>query len=357
MRTTVSDQAFRACTPDGRRPAPSELRDALDRMLSSALPRRRIVDLETRPMPYASSFALDEIRLRLDDGGTVDLVCKDTGQAAMLAVAQRIKPRFLYNPIREIATYESILAPLGIDAPRFYGKTIDKRRGRYWLFLERVSGQPLTEIGDFDVWRNASRWLARMHSGVASETAMAHAATTVPLVRYDRAHWRRWMARAERYVRGGPEPLSRRTRFALLASQYEAVIEETAALPAGFVHGELFASNVLVQHAGAGVRVCPLDWELAGIGPVLIDLAALTAGRWSDAEQAELATSYHAALDPDSEIWLPREAFVRALDCCRLQIAVRHLGWATRWTPPSPHTQDWLGHALHAAERIGLSLA
>jgi len=51
---------------------------------------------------------------------------------------------------------------------------------------------------------------------------------------------------------------------------------------------------------------------------------------------------------------LPREAFLRALDCCRLQIAIRHLGWAAQWTPPSPHTQDWLGDAFHAAERIGL---
>jgi aminoglycoside phosphotransferase (APT) family kinase protein len=354
MRTTASDQAFRVSIPDGGRPAPGELRDALDRLLSNALPHRRILDLETSAMPYASSFALEEIRVRLDDGDSVDIVCKDTGQAAMLAVAQRIKPRFLYNPIREIATYESILAPLGIDAPRFYGRIIDGRRGRYWLFLERVSGRPLTEIGEFEVWRNASAWLARMHSRVASEPAMAHAATAVPLLRYDRAHWRRWRARAERHVQGGAEPLSRRTRFAQLASRYEAVVEQTTALPAGFVHGEFFASNVLVQHAGTDVRVCPLDWELAGIGPVLIDLAALTAGRWSDTEQTALAMSYHAALDPDSELWLPREAFVRALDCCRLLIAVRQLGWAAQWTPPSLHTQDWLGHALHAAERIGL---
>jgi hypothetical protein len=348
------DRALRVDPADRRRPRPGELHDALDRLLSRAVPLRRIVDIESRPMPYASSFAIEEIRVRLDDGRTLDLVCKDAGEAAMLLDAKRVKPRFLYNPIREIATYESILAPLGVDAPRFFGSTIDERARRYWLFLERVRGRPLTEVGEFDAWRNACRWLARMHSRLACEPAMAGIAATVPLVRYDRTHWRRWIARADRYVRGGAEPLWRRRRFARLVSRYDAVIDAMAGLPARFVHGEFFASNVLVQHAGSDVRVCPLDWELAGIGPVLIDLAALTAGRWSEAARTDLAMSYHEALDPGGNTWLPRDAFVRALDCCRLQIAVRQLGWAAQWTPPSPHTQDWLGDALHSAESIGL---
>jgi len=214
-----------------------------------------------------------------------------------------------------------------------------------------VAGQPLTEVGEFDVWLIVSTWLARMHGRVASGRISA-GATTVPLVHYDRAHWRRWLSRAERHVQESEQSLSRRTRFAGIVSRYDAVIEETAALPAGFVHGEFFASNVLVQ-GGGSVRVRPLDWELAGIGPVLIDLAALTAGRWSDAARTELAMAYHAALDRNCETWLPREIFVRAFDCCRLQIAVRQLGWAARWTPPSLHTQDWLGDAIDAAERIG----
>ena len=355
MRTTALDRPTRGRAPESRRPALGELHDALDRLLSCAEPPRRIIDLETRPMPYASSFALEEILVRLDDGGRMNLVCKDTGQAAMLPGARRIKPRFLYDPIREVATYESILAPFSVDAPRFHGRTIDERRGRYWLFLERVSGPPLTEVGDFDVWRQASGWLARMHSRLASEPAMATAATRVPLVRYNEAHWRRWMVRAERYGRGSAaESRSRRMRLAWLASRHDAAVAEMSALPAGFVHGECFASNVLVQGAGRSIRVRPLDWELAGIGPLLMDLAALTAGRWNDAARTELAMSYHAALDRDGPLWLPREAFLRALDCCRLQIAIRQLGWATQWTPPSTHTQDWLGDALHAAERVGL---
>ena len=230
---------------------------------------------------------------------------------------------------------------------------IDQRRGRYWLFLERVHGPPLTEVGDFDVWRQVSGWLAWMHCRVANKPALTRAAAAVPLVQYDRAVPSCGSSGRGRLTNSASEPRSRRMRFAWLASRYETVVEETAALPTGFVHGEFFAPNVLVETAGS-VRVRPLDWELAGIGPLFIDLAALTAGTWTNDQRTELAMSYHAALDPQSEAWLPPDAFMRALDCCRVQLAVQRIGWAPGWTPPATHTQDWLGDALHAAERIGL---
>jgi len=100
--------------------------------------------------------------------------------------------------------------------------------------------------------------------------------------------------------------------------------------------------------------VRPLDWELAGVGPLLMDLAALTAGTWTTGQRTALAMSYHAALDPQSEIWLPPDAFLRALDCCRVQLAVQRIGWAEQWTPPAAHAQDWLGAALHAAARLSV---
>ena len=216
---------------------------------------------------------------------------------------------------------------------------------------------PLTEVGDFDVWRQVSGWLAGCTAGVARDPGLARAAAAVPLVQYDRRALRDvWMERAQRHVwtADAAQPDRAACRFASLASRYEAVVEEIAALPAGFVHGEFFASNVLVETAAGQVRVRPVDWEVAGIGPVLMDLAALTAGRWTDDERAELAMSYHAALDREGETWLPHDDFMRALDCCRLQLAVQRLGWARQWTPPATHTQDWLGEALHAAERLGL---
>ena len=137
-------------------------------------------------------------------------------------------------------------------------------------------------------------------------------------------------------------------------SQYEGVLDDMAALPAGFVHGEFFASNVLVEIAAGQVRVRPIDWEVAGMGPMLMDLAALTAGRWTEGERADLASGYHAAFNEAGGTSPSHDGFMRALDCCRLQLAVQRLGWAREWTPPATHAQDWLGEALQAADRLGL---
>ena len=293
--------------------------------------------------------------MRFDDGSSLELVCKDTGEAAMLPEARRIRPRFLYDPLREIAAYERILAPFDVGAPRFYGSTIDELRGRYWLFLERIPGVPLTEAGDFSVWRQVSGWLASMHSRVTRDPRLARAAAGVPLVQYDRAQSRVWMERAQWYLHSDEtRPRSARLRFASLLLAYERVLDEIAALPAGFVHGEFFASNVLVETVAGDVRVRPVDWEVAGTGPMLMDLAALTAGRWTEGERADLAISYRVVAGEEGLTAQPFDAFMRGLECCRLQLAVQRLGWARQWTPPATQSQDWLGEALRVADRLGL---
>jgi aminoglycoside phosphotransferase (APT) family kinase protein len=333
----------------------ADLRAALGAVFSRASSSPRMVDLDTRPSPYASSFAIEEASLRFDDGSVLELVCKDTGEAAMLPEARRFKPRFLHDPLREIATYERILTPLETGAPRFYGSAIDRRRGCYWLFLERVRGVPLTEVGDFSVWLQASAWLAWMHCRSARDFSLAEAAEAVPLVHYDRAHSRAWMERARRRLDAdAAQPRSRRLHFASLAAQYERVLDEIAALPSGFVHGDFFASNVLVETAEGQARIRPVDWEVAGMGPALMDLAALTAGRWTEEQRAQLAIGYRTVISRNEGTVQTDANFMRALDCCRLQLAVRLLGYAREWTPPATHTQDWLGEALHAADRLGL---
>jgi aminoglycoside phosphotransferase (APT) family kinase protein len=314
----------------------------------------RIVDLEAWPLPYASSFAIDEVTVRFDDGTTLELVCKGTGKAAMLPEARRIKPRFVHHPLREIATYERILAPFGAGAPRFYGSVVNRQRGDYWLFLERVRGVPLTEVGDFAVWRHVSSWLGEVHARLARDPGLADAAALVPLVRYDQANARVWMERAQRHLEADAvRSRSVRRRFASLMARYDTFLDELSALPSGFVHGEFFAANVLVEIAAGRRRVRPVDWELAGIGPMLMDLAALSAGSWTDDEREELAASYRGAVGQHPAAVSTQE-FTRALDCCRLQLAIQRLGWAQEWTPPATHRQDWLGEALHAADRLGL---
>ena len=49
--------------------------------------------------------------MRLADGTTLELMFKDLSRQALLETARRIRPAFIYEPLREIETYRKILAP------------------------------------------------------------------------------------------------------------------------------------------------------------------------------------------------------------------------------------------------------
>jgi thiamine kinase-like enzyme len=151
------------------------------------------------------------------------------------------------------------------------------------------------------------------------------------LLRYDAPYFRQWLGRAEQF-RG-------RTQLADVGRRHEQAIERLAALPIAFVHGELYPSNVLV----APGRVCPVDWEMAGVGPGLLDLAALVTS-WNNRETRRLVAAYGDAAGT------PVDA--ADLDAARLVLAVQWLGWAKRWDPPREQATDWLTEANAAAERL-----
>jgi hypothetical protein len=171
------------------------------------------------------------------------------------------------------------------------------------------------------------------------------------LLRYDVAAFRLWRERAlELAPRRGLGP-GGREGITWLTDRYEPVVERLAALPPTFIHGEFYASNVLVGSVDAATRVCPIDWELAAVGPGLLDLAALSTGKWGGAERESIALAYADALsDPPRS----REEFLEAVDLCRLHIAVQWLGWAGDWRPPRAHRYDWLSEATRLAEELGL---
>jgi hypothetical protein len=335
----------------------AELRAALEEALSRhfAAPRR-LTELERRPSAYSTSFAIEELEVCLDDGTSLQLLFKDLSLRTMLDSARRVKPTFLYDPLREIDTYRSILEPNRLSTAACYGAIIDPRTERYGLFLEKVPGVELYQVGDLATWRRVAGWLAIMHARFLGETARF--ARTAPLLRYDVDFYRLWADRARASLGRAGLRLSRGARHGMeqLFEDYDRVIEHLVALPVTFVHGEFYASNVLVHEEGEGfLRVCPVDWEMAAAGPGLMDLAALTAGGWTVPEREALALAYHAALVP-CENWPPApDAFLVALDYCRLHVAVQWLGWSSEWSPPPEHAQDWLGEALSLAEKLGLA--
>lgn len=314
---------------------------------------RRIVALERQPSAYSSSFAVEEWDARFEDGTSLQLIFKDLSPSSMLEAARASRPAFLYDPEREIEVYRTALQPDLLGPATCYGAVVDPGANCYWLFLERVPGVRLAEVGEFAVWEEAARWLARLH-GRASPGGEAATRQTA-LVRYDGDYFRLWMRRALTFLPRGDRELSQRSRdrFERLAGRYEQVVRGLRALPGTLIHGEFYASNVIVGQAGGTVRICPVDWEMAAVGPGLVDLAALGAGKWSDREREALAHAYQEALGP-GVLKLTQQAFLEAFDLCRLHLAVQWLGWSPGRSPPPEHAHDWLGEALGVAEKLRL---
>jgi aminoglycoside phosphotransferase (APT) family kinase protein len=317
-----------------------ELRNALGGILGG-----EIEALERRPCAYRTSYELDELDVTLADGNELRLMLKSLGRGALDPVALRAKHEFLHDPLREIEAYRSVLAPAGLSSPRYYGAVVEPGQDRYWLVIENVEGEVLWQVGELEVWSEAAKWLADLHARF-DERDLGPAGDH--LIRYDECFYASWMQRALEFA-----DRERRARLEPLADRYDEVVARLAELPRTFVHGEFYASNVLIERGDGALRVCPIDWENAASGPGVIDLAALTTGGWSAGERDQIARGYleraSALGDPQDE----RELH-EALELARLHLAVQWLGWDPTWTPPKEHRHDWLGEALTIAANLRL---
>jgi hypothetical protein len=330
----------------------AELGTALRDLLSHYFARQvELAKVDRRVSQYCSSFMIEELDVVLEDGTRLELVLKDLSLAALMPGAGDKKPFFVYNPVREIETYRRILVRHDLGTPIYYGAVLNPDLKRYWLFLERVSPELLWQMGELNIWQEVASWLGGMHSFLVCETEMEETSHTAHLLNYDREFYWRWMRRAVAFV-----PQRDRNKGAdtnaikHIKSRYGRIVERLLSLKKTVIHGEFFASNVLIHKADGKMRVCPVDWEMAALGPGLVDLAGLTSGQWSPAEREAMALAYYDALPVKAKLARSWETFVIDLECCRLHQAIQWLGWSAEWTPPPEHAQNWLQEALRCCE-------
>jgi aminoglycoside phosphotransferase (APT) family kinase protein len=334
-------------------PSDPELRAGLERALAG-VGAELVGEVERRPSPYRTSFPIEELRVELTGRGALTLAFKQLDWEALDPAAQLAKPRFLHDPEREPATYRALLPQAPAGAPEFFGSVSEK--GGRWLFVEWVEGRELFQVGERELWEEAARWLARFHVALAPE--LDRHRREGRLLDHDAGFYRRWIERAREFARGGDRDDAAKVEW--LAERHEQVVDALLALPRNVIHGEFYASNVLVAErdrapdfdhtplvSKSDARVAAVDWELAAVGSRLTDLAALASG-WPDADRQALAAAY--AAEPGVPAFGDRD-----LDFARLQLAIQWLGWAPpQWEPPEGQRHDWLGEALALAEGLGL---
>lgn len=261
--------------------------------------------VERSPFAYASTWPLERLVVASTGGTSRPLLLKT------YPARTGVKPESVFDPDREAAAYALLAAHVGAAAaPRCLAA------GPGWLLLEQLDGYPLWQSATLRDWEAAARWAARLHE------AFATAPLDEPhLIHRDAAHNRTWFARACDQCPG----------LLMLNEAAERAIVRLERLPRTLLHGELYPSNVLVTDG----RIAAVDWEMAAVGPGVIDLAALVTG-WEEESARTLIEAYGGADRRD-------------LAAARLVLATQWLGWSVTWDPPPEHRRDWLLEAQTAA--------
>lgn len=324
-------------------PTDAEIVEALEGALGSGVKR-----LSRRPYAYATSAPLEEVRV-VTVGGELTMILKDLSRERLLGDARTSKPALTYEPRREIDTYQRILGPSGIG-PRLYASVTDGERSSYWLLIEKVQGVELWQIGEFEIWEAAAEWLGRMHAQFQGRTEELREASP-HLLDHTPEWYRAWCERAISAVKRSGD--QRAPALVDVVHDYDSVAARLATLPRTLIHGELYPANLLIVRRGGAVRVVPIDWEMAGVGPGVIDIAALSAG-WADSQAERLVRAY-AAGRASAPAPIAAEELSHDVARARLHLALQWLGWGDGWTPPPEHANDWLAEALEAAERLDLA--
>ena len=301
-----------------------------------------IVDLRRRPSRYRSTHALDEVDLRFADGSRRVLLLKGYG-ASSTRGGSAVRPSFVTDPYRELWAYEQVLSRLAVRTPRLYG-TLRGDGDNDRMVIERSPGVELYDEGDPEAWASAARWLGEFHTRgrrlVGDLLGCGH------LLIQDSILHRHWLRRAQRFALGrGRRGVIARLRA--LADPYRRAIAFLEREPRTLLHGEYYASNVLVCRTGAGWSVSPVDWESLAIGPAALDVAALISGGWDRETRARMISAHAETVAEGADA--PASTAICAAE---LVIAVQWLGWSDRWTPPPQHAHDWLHVATDAAARL-----
>lgn len=311
-------------------------RAALDPSGSGAV---EIVDRQRNP--YGSTISSEVLRCRLRGPGD------DPDDARIVTALAKTGPAYVVPQTghRRGVPYESeiyrrVLPLLPVARPRLLGTFQEPGpEGVGWLFVEYFADAAWTGK-NFDPapLRKASSELGVLHAG---GRALVERDELAGLNRYHGAYFERW---ASRWLES--------TRTPDAHSWVRSVaprIDEVMALLDGpdltVIHGEAYPSNVLLR----ADRAVIVDWESAGIGMGVLDLADLLLG-WREEDVREAEAAYVDTCWPLG----PPPGFDEAFMAARLHALGRHMN-RPRSGGSDPEEPDWTWKEIQAiCDRLGI---
>ncbi len=301
----------------------------------------RIDAIERKFFEDSSSFAAERLCAHLDNGECVKVFFKDLNPENQLQSAQLVRGAKLESGLRELQMYQRVLSKYRIGTPELYASRWEPERRIRWLFLEDAGRWWLNKVADFAPWLAAARWAARFHACVRSLPA----AQIDFLPRHDRTfYWSCAETIQGKLPRLDPEDLPTVEKA---LDHFVGSIDRLLALPTSIIHGEYYGKNIVVRDGNATHAIAAIDWESAAIGPSFLDLASLSAGKWTPEQKHAMRRAYFDEYQLATGQQMAWDAFIDALFDLNIYQALVWLGW---W--PDRNFSRHFGRWMRELERV-----
>lgn len=294
----------------------------------AAGPGAEILGVHRTPSPYATVFPAEVVSVELASGEPISIFVKHLGEE------QQGHPDKLVRE-REVHVYGELLGDRDLPVPRFLGSGLNDATGRRELFLEYVDGWNL-KYRDLRHWHTAARRLARLHLAFARRAERLLERDF--LLRLDRDYLLAWAGRAVAAVSSLSAELA--SRLQRTVDDLGLAVDLLAAQPPTLVHNDLAPKNVIADTSMSPSRICIVDWEMAGVGCGLMDLAHLTHGL-PPREAERMLDLYGEELVGTGLMPSGGEAR-RLLASCRLHGTLYRLAHADVWRLPIERVGEWI---------------
>ena len=295
----------------------------------AAGPRAEVVGVRRAPNPYAAVSPSEVVSVELASGERVSIFVKHLGEEQRSHPDKRVRER-------EARVYGELLGDRDLPVPRFLGSGWNDATGRGDLFLEYVDGWNL-KYQDLRHWHTAARRLGRLHLAFARRGDRLLGRDF--LLRLDRDYLFAWAGRAVAAVASLSAGLAGRLQRTV--DDLDVAANLLAEQPPTLVHNDLAPKNVIADtSASPAGRTCIVDWEMAGVGCGLMDLAHLTYGL--PPREVEWMFDLYGEELTGTGLMPSREEGKRLLASCQLHGALYRLAHADVWRLPLERVAEWI---------------
>jgi hypothetical protein len=290
--------------------------------------RAEVAGMHRTPSPYATVSPSEVVSVALTSGERISIFVKHLREEQQSHPDKRVRER-------EVRVYGELLGDRGLPVPRFLGSCWNDATGRRELFLEYIDGWNL-KYQELRHWHTAARRLAQLHLAFALRGDQLLGRDF--LLRLDRDYLLAWAGRAVAAVSSLSAELA--SRLQRTVDDLGVAADLLAEQPPTLVHNDLAPKNVIADTSMSPDRTCIVDWEMAGVGCGLMDLAHLTYGlppreaeRMFDLYREELTGTGLMPSDDEGK---------RLLASCQLHGTLYRLAHADVWRLPLERVGEWI---------------